>query len=174
MAAGAEPNDLHPPTRTTWPERASASCMACRSTGRSSGGTKWSPTGRRKEPERDEETPKDAAQAVEFDLWRLAAFEAADCVVLDLGPLSEVAGEIDDFLADAGQQVGGLEEIRGFLAAARREAPETSRMACSSRSTHGAAVSSAAWPCRRTSCPSRGKRSCSWSLVPLAKNVPVR
>jgi hypothetical protein len=79
---------------------------------------------RRIASEEDEETPEDVAQTAAFDRWRSAVFDAAGCVVLDLVPLSEASGEIDDFLADAGQQVGGLEEIRAFVAAARREAPD--------------------------------------------------
>jgi len=124
MVAGAEPNDLPP---------ADADDLARKGFGFLLGlQVDWSiplwdevaANGPPLEPEEDEETPEDAAQAAAFDRWRSAAFEAAGCVVMDLVPLSEVAGEIDDFLADAGQQVDGLEEIRAFVAAARREAPD--------------------------------------------------
>ncbi|CAH2605669.1 conserved protein of unknown function (plasmid) [Rhodovastum atsumiense] len=124
MVAGAEPNDLPP---------ADADKLAGMGFGFLLGlQVDWSiplwdevaVNGPPQEPEEDEATPEDAAQAAAFDRWRSAVFDAAGCVVLDLVRLSEVPGEITDFLADAGQQVGGLEEIRAFVAAARREAPD--------------------------------------------------
>lgn len=72
-------------------------------------------------PQEGEETPAEAARSAAFDRWRAAAFSAMGCVPLALVPLSEIADEIADFLAEAGQQVGGIEEIRAFVAAARRE-----------------------------------------------------
>jgi hypothetical protein len=75
-------------------------------------------------PQEGEETPEDAARSAAFDRWRAAAFSAMGCVPLALVPLSEIADEIADFLAEAGQQVGGIEEIRAFVAGARREAPD--------------------------------------------------
>ena len=76
------------------------------------------------EPQEGEETPEDVARSAAFDRWRAAAFHATGCVPLALVPLSEIQDEIADFLAEAGQQVGGIEEIRAFVAGARREAPD--------------------------------------------------
>ena len=76
------------------------------------------------EPPEGEETPEDAARAAAFDRWRAAAFHATGCVALALVPLSEIQDEIADFLAEAGQQVSGIEEIRAFVAGARLEAPD--------------------------------------------------
>lgn len=124
MVAGAEPNDLPP---------ADADDLAGTGFGFLLGlQVDWSiplwddvaANGPPQEPGEDADTPEDAARTAAFDRWRSALFDAAGCVVLDLVPLSQVPGEIADFLADAGQEVGGLEEIRGFVAAARREAPD--------------------------------------------------
>ena len=41
---------------------------------------------------------------------------------LDLVPLSEAGGAIADFLDEAGGHLEGVDEIRGFVEAARREA----------------------------------------------------
>jgi hypothetical protein len=43
-------------------------------------------------------------------------------VPLDVVAFSQVTNEIADFLAEAGEQTGGLEEIREFIAACRRKA----------------------------------------------------
>jgi hypothetical protein len=43
-------------------------------------------------------------------------------VPLGVVALSQVANEITDFLAEAGEQTGGLEEIREFVGACRRGA----------------------------------------------------
>ena len=40
---------------------------------------------------------------------------------LDVVAFSQVVNEIADFLAEAGEQTGGLEEIREFIAACRRK-----------------------------------------------------
>ena len=70
-----------------------------------------------------EETPQAVAAAKRFDAWRAAAFEATDgCVPLALVPPSLVGDEIADFLSEAGEHTGGLEEIRGFVDVARGEA----------------------------------------------------
>ncbi len=44
------------------------------------------------------------------------------CVPLALVALSQVANEIGDFLADAGEQTGGIEDIRAFVTDGRRKA----------------------------------------------------
>ena len=41
---------------------------------------------------------------------------------MDLVPFSQVANEIADFIAEAGEQTGGLDEIRAFVAACRDKA----------------------------------------------------
>jgi hypothetical protein len=67
------------------------------------------------------ETPEAARQAAQFDRWRGRVFEESQgCVPLDVVAFSQVADEIADFLAEAGEQMGGLEEIREFVAACRR------------------------------------------------------
>ncbi len=69
------------------------------------------------------ETPDEARRAALFERWRSAVFqESQGCVPLALVAFSEVAAEIADFLAEAGEQTEGLEEIREFVAAGRREA----------------------------------------------------
>ena len=69
------------------------------------------------------ETPEEARRAALFDQWRGAVFqESQGCVPLGLVAFSDTAAEIADFLAEAGQQTEGLEEIREFVATARREA----------------------------------------------------
>ena len=184
MVAGAEPNDLPP---------ADADDLARKGFGFLLGlQVDWSiplwdevaANGPPLEPEEDEETPEDAAQAAAFDRWRSAAFEAAGCVVLDLVPLSEVAGEIDDFLADAGQQVDGLEEIRAFVAAARREAPDEAvvcrpeiiadGLELSLYTQSGRFLSSMAAYANNLSITPEEILLVVGSLVPLAKDVPGR
>jgi len=184
MVAGAEPNDLPP---------ADADDLARKGFGFLLGlQVDWSiplwdevaANGPPLEPEEDQETPEDAAQAAAFDRWRSAAFEAAGCVVLDLVPLSEVAGEIDDFLADAGQQVDGLEEIRAFVAAARREAPDEAvvcrpeiiadGLELSLYTQSGRFLSSMAAYANNLSITPEEILLVVGSLVPLAKDVPGR
>ena len=71
----------------------------------------------------EEESPEDARRAALLDRWRLAVFQANEgCVPLSLVPLSDVGGEIAGFLEEAGEQTGGLVEIREFIATARDEA----------------------------------------------------
>jgi len=125
-----------------------------------------------------------AEQAAAFDRWRSAAFEAAGCVVLDLVPLSEVSGEIDDFLADAGQQVDGLEEIREFVAAARREAPDddvvcrpeiiADGLELSLYTQSGRFLSSMAVSADKLPAKPEEILLVIGSLVPLAKDIPGR
>lgn len=69
------------------------------------------------------ETPEEAHRAGLFDQWRGRVFqEGQGCVPLDLIAFSQVANEIAAFLAEAGEQTGGLEEIREFVAECRRKA----------------------------------------------------
>ena len=69
------------------------------------------------------DTPEEARRAALFDQWRGRVFQnGLGCVPLDLVPFSQVANEIADFLGDAGQQTGGLDEIRAFVAACRDKA----------------------------------------------------
>ena len=69
------------------------------------------------------ETPDEVRRAALFDRWRGRAFqEGQGCVPLDVVAFSQVANEIADFLAEAGEQTDGLEEIREFIAACRRKA----------------------------------------------------
>ncbi|MDR3529634.1 MAG: hypothetical protein P4L90_03610 [Rhodopila sp.] len=71
------------------------------------------------------ETPEDARRAALFDQWRGRVFqETQGCVPLDVVAFSQVANDIADFLAEAGEQTGGLEEIRAFVAACRDKAAD--------------------------------------------------
>jgi hypothetical protein len=73
--------------------------------------------------EDETQTPEEARRAALFDRWRGRIFEeSAGCVPLDVVAVSQVANEIADFLAEAGAQTGGLEEIRAFVAACRDSA----------------------------------------------------
>jgi hypothetical protein len=69
------------------------------------------------------ETADEAHQADLFDRWRGRVFqESQGCVPLNLVAFSQVSNEIADFLAEAGEQTGGLEEIREFVEACRHRA----------------------------------------------------
>ena len=75
------------------------------------------------EPDDDAETPEEARQAAAFDTWRGRVFqESQGGVPLAVVAFSQVANEIADFLAEAGEQTGGLEEIRAFVDACRQKA----------------------------------------------------
>ena len=184
MVADAEPNDLPPADADDLAERGFGFLLGMR--------VDWSiplwdevaANGPPQEPGEDGETPEDAARAAAFDRWRSAAFDATGCVVLDLVPLSGVADEIAGFLADAWQQADGLEDIREFLAAGRREAPdeevvcrpqlladglELSLYTRSGRFLDSMEVSADRLPVR----PEEILLAVG-SLVPLAKDVPGR
>ena len=69
-------------------------------------------------------TPEEAARAAAFERWREAIVEAtAGCAPLGLVPPSELAAEIEDFLAGEEDEADGLGEIREFVAMAQREVP---------------------------------------------------
>lgn len=71
----------------------------------------------------EEETPEGRGRARALDRWRgRVAAEHGGCVPLDLVPLSEMGGTIADFLDEAGGHLEGVDEIRAFVEAARREA----------------------------------------------------
>jgi hypothetical protein len=77
------------------------------------------------EPDDDDiaETEEEARQEALFDRWRQRVFqESQGCVPLNVVAFSQVANEIADFLAEAGEQTGGLEEIREFIEACRQRA----------------------------------------------------
>ena len=68
-------------------------------------------------------TPEEAGRAARFEHWRERVFqESQGCVPLAMVAFSQVANEIADFLADAGAQTGGLEDIRAFVTEGRRKA----------------------------------------------------
>jgi hypothetical protein len=70
-----------------------------------------------------EDDTAERALARAMDRWRgEVARDHEGCVPLDLVPLFEAGGVIADFLEEAGAQVDGLDEIREFVAMARREA----------------------------------------------------
>ncbi len=69
------------------------------------------------------ETADEARQAALFERWQARVFqESQGCVPLNLVAFSQVANEIADFLAEAGEQTGGLDEIRECVEACRRRA----------------------------------------------------
>jgi hypothetical protein len=73
-------------------------------------------------PEGDE-APEARGRALALDRWRArVAAEHGGCVPLDPVPPSEVGGAIADFLDEAGGHLEGVDEIRAFVEAARREA----------------------------------------------------
>ncbi|MCB4823372.1 hypothetical protein [Roseicella aerolata] len=75
------------------------------------------------EPLDDEETPEERGRARALDRWRgQVAAENDGSVPLDLVPLPEAGAAIAGFLDEAGGHLGGLDEIREFIEAARREA----------------------------------------------------
>ena len=68
-------------------------------------------------------TEEEAGRAARFDRWRGQVFqESGSCVPLAIVALSQVENEIADFLADAGEHTGGLEDIRAFVTEGRRKA----------------------------------------------------
>jgi len=70
-----------------------------------------------------EPTPEEAGRAAHYEHWRGRVFqESQGCVPLALVAFSQVSNEIADFLADAGEQTGGLEDIRAFVTEGRRKA----------------------------------------------------
>ena len=75
-------------------------------------------------PEDDAEpTMEEAERAARFDQWRGWVFQDSQgCVPLAVVALSQVTNEIADFLADAGEQTSGLEDIRAFVTECRRKA----------------------------------------------------
>ena len=76
------------------------------------------------EPDDEAETPEEARRSAVFDQWRGSVFQQGQgCVPLGLVAMSQVANEIADFLAEAGEQTSGLDEIREFVAACRSKAP---------------------------------------------------
>jgi hypothetical protein len=75
------------------------------------------------EPPDGGETPEERGRARALDRWRgWVAAEHGGCVPLDLVPLSEVGAAIAGFLDEAGGHLGGLDEIKVFIEAARGEA----------------------------------------------------
>ncbi len=75
-------------------------------------------------PDEDAEpTEEEAGRAARFDRWRGEVFhQSQGCVPLAVVAFSQVANEVAAFLADAGAQTGGLEDIRAFVAEGRRKA----------------------------------------------------
>ena len=75
------------------------------------------------EPPDGEETPEEHGRARALDRWRgRVAAENDGCVPLDPVPLSEAGAAIAGFLDEAGGRLGGIDEIRAFIEAARGEA----------------------------------------------------
>ncbi len=75
------------------------------------------------EPDDAQETSDDAARMAAFEQWRgSVAGSSGGCVALALVPPSIVQDEIFEFMDEAGEHSRGIEEIRDFVAMARREA----------------------------------------------------
>jgi hypothetical protein len=106
------------------------------------------------------------------------------CVPLALVPLSEIQDEIADFLAEAGQQVGGIEEIRAFVAGARHEAPDGDvvcrpeviggGLELSLYTPSGGFVGSMNLPAERMPAKAEEMLRLVESIVPVVKNTPGR
>jgi hypothetical protein len=74
-------------------------------------------------PGEEDGTPEARGRARALDRWRgRVAAEHGGCVPLDLVPLSEVGNAVAGFLGEAGGHLEGVDEIRAFVEAARREA----------------------------------------------------
>ena len=103
---------------------------------------------------------------------------------LALVPLSEVQDEVTDFLAEAGQQVGGIEEIRAFVAGARREAADENvvcrpevigdGLELSLYTPDGRFVGSMNLPADRMPARAEEMLRLVESIVPVVKNTPGR
>lgn len=75
------------------------------------------------DPPDDAETSDERGRSSALDRWRSrVAAETGGCVALDLVPPSQVDTAIAEFLDQAGGHLGGLDEIREFIEAARGEA----------------------------------------------------
>ncbi len=77
------------------------------------------------DPPGDDDLPStdEAERADHFETWCERIFrETEGCAPLTLVALSEVADEIADFLAEAGEQTSGLEDIRTFVTQGRQKA----------------------------------------------------
>ena len=72
-------------------------------------------------PDDAEPTPDEADQAARFERWQASVFGESGCAPLSLVAFSQTANTIADFLTEAGEQTAGLEEIRAFVAEARRQ-----------------------------------------------------
>jgi hypothetical protein len=124
IAAGREPRDLPPGDTDDLARRGFALLVGLR--------VDWSipvwdvieaEGGLPDEPPEDEDTPEERGRAKAIDRWRArVAADHGGAVPLDLVPLSLAGMAIADFLDEAGTQVAGIEEIRDFVAMARREA----------------------------------------------------
>ncbi len=67
-------------------------------------------------------TPEEVRREALFDQWRGRVFqEGQGCVPLGLVAFSQAANEIAEFIAQAGAQTGGLEDIRAFIGKCRSD-----------------------------------------------------
>jgi hypothetical protein len=124
LAAGREPRDLPPGDTDDLARRGFALLVGLR--------VDWdipiwdvieAEGGLPDEPSGDQDTPEERGRAKALDRWRArVAADHGGAVPLDLVPLSQAGDAIADFLDEAGTQVAGIEEIRDFVAMARREA----------------------------------------------------
>ena len=124
MAAGQEPRDLPPGDTDDLARRGFGVLLGLR--------VDWAipiwdeiaaAGGLPQDDDEAQQTKDEARRATLFDRWRAAVFGQNDgCVPLALVPLSEVGTEIGAFLEEAGQHTGAIEDIREFVAMARREA----------------------------------------------------
>ena len=184
MAAGTEPRDMPPADTDELAAKGFGVLLGLQ--------VDWSvplwddiaANGPPQEPPQGEETPEDAARAAAFGRWRAAAFHATGCVALALVPLSEIQDEIADFLAEAGQQVGGIAEIRAFVAGARHEAageelvcrPEVigGGLELSLTTPGGRCVGSLSLPADRMPAGAEEMLRLIEAIVPVVKNAPGR
>jgi len=137
------------------------------------------------EPPEDEETPEGRGRARALDRWRgRVAAETDGCVPLDLVPLSGAVAAIADFLDEAGGHLGGLDEIREFIEAARGEAGGA-EVVCRTEVTGGSLelrlytaegrfLDSLALPPERLPASAEGMLGLLGAFVHLAKDPPGR
>ncbi len=70
-----------------------------------------------------DDEPEEARRAQLLDAWRVKMFDAHHgCVPLALVAATEAGAEIADFLEEAAEHAGAIDEIRAFIAMVRREA----------------------------------------------------
>ncbi len=136
-------------------------------------------------PEEEDAEAVEEAAALRFDAWRATTFERlGNCVPLAIVPPSEAGAEIAEFLDEAEEQAGGIEEIQDFIAVGRQEAGRDD-IVCRATITgedlelalyteRGRYLDSITMPAERLPVPVAEMLPLVASLVTLVKDVPGR